>query len=133
MLLVGLFLVDDNLRTHKVQEALGVLWRRNSRDSISFHQDVILQQVLYLLVKVVILQVVNDANMVDESATSAEELVPVALEATADLHHLGRVGDDRELASVRGVEGSVAASRSVHSELSHDVNVVWVLLDACQK
>ena len=48
----------------------------------------VLQEVLQLLVEVVVLQVVNDADMVDVATTPTEELVSTALEARSDQGHL---------------------------------------------
>ena len=64
----ALLLVDHNYVTHEAQESFRVSGRRDGRDPRAVSENRILREVLKLLVHVEVLQVVNDANVVDESA-----------------------------------------------------------------
>ena len=76
-----MLLVDHDVVPHEAQEAFGVLRRRDGRDARAVSKHRVLRKVLQLLVHVEVLQVVDDANVVDEAATLAEELVSAAFEA----------------------------------------------------
>lgn len=49
------------------------------RDTIAMAKNALLEQVLHLLVKVEVLKVVNDANVVDVATAATEEFVARAL------------------------------------------------------
>jgi len=89
-----LFLVDDDVIAHEAQEAVGVVGWRHSRNSCSFLQNRVLEEVLNLLVNVVVLKIVNDTHMVDIATTATQELVAAAFEALAHNLHLTRVRVD---------------------------------------
>ena len=84
----SLLLVDDDVVPHEAQEPGGVVGGRHSRNARTMSEHRVLQEVLQLLVEVVVLQVVNDADMVDVATTPTEELVSTALEARSDQGHL---------------------------------------------
>ena len=81
VLAMALLLVDHDVVPHEAQEAFSVGRRRDGRDARAVSEHRILRKILHLLVEVVILQIVNDADVVDEAAAAAEELVSAALEA----------------------------------------------------
>ena len=63
-------------------------------------KNTLLEEVFELLVKVEVLKVVNDANVVDKAATLTEELVAGALEARLDKLLLFGGGADGDFASL---------------------------------
>jgi len=60
---------------HEPQETVCIGGRRHGRDAWTVSEEPILEEVLNLLVEVVILQVVDNANVVDVTTASAQELV----------------------------------------------------------
>lgn len=83
---VHVVLVDDNLALHEVEEPLTVEPWMNSRNTLTI-RDIRFVLVLNHLVKVEVLEVVNDAYVVDESAVIAQEaisILPVVFEVSAD-------------------------------------------------
>ena len=80
-------MINDDVVAHEPKEPCSVDRRRHSRDSITFLEYGLLKEVFKLLVEVEILQVVNDANMVNVAATLAQELVAIALKPVSDLIH----------------------------------------------
>ena len=76
-----LLLVNHDVVPHEAQETIGVLRRRDGRNARTMSEHRVLRKVLQLLVHVEVLQVVDDANVVDVAATLAEELVPAAFKA----------------------------------------------------
>ena len=84
----ALFLVNNDVITHESQESISVIGRRHGRNSRSLHENAIFQQVFKLLVNIVVLEVVNDADMVDIAPTARQELMAISLEALSDHDHL---------------------------------------------
>ena len=67
----ALLLVNDNVVAHETKETISVHRRRHGRNTWAFLHESVLQKVLELLFKIVVLKVVNYANMVNEATTRA--------------------------------------------------------------
>ena len=83
----ALLLINHDMISHEPQESCRVIRRRHSGDARPMPQYRELQEVLQLLVEIVVLQVVDNANVVDIATTCAQELVSIALEARTDKCH----------------------------------------------
>lgn len=84
-------LVNDDMVAHETDEAIGVLPGVHGRDALTLTKNALLEQVLTLLVEVEVLQVINQADVVDVAAAGAEELVPGAFELLTNLQASARV------------------------------------------
>ena len=128
------FLVDDDVVTHEADKASSVLPRVHGRDSLTLAKDALLEQVLQLLVHVEILQVVDDADVVDVAPTDAEELVAAALEIVSNLlKALFDTGIPRHHQAVI-VKGSLRVVGDVRGDTAMEVlaelEVLGILLNA---
>jgi hypothetical protein len=74
LLLLEVFLVDDHVLLHEIEEPGHVLVRRHSADVAAV--VVLLHLILDDLVRVVVLQVVDDADVVEELAIFTDVAVP---------------------------------------------------------
>ena len=84
-------LVNDDMVAHEADEAIGILPGVHGRDTLTLAKNALLEQVFTLLVEVEVLQVIDQADMVDVAAASAEELVPGALKLLTNLQASVRV------------------------------------------
>ena len=106
----------------------------HGRDSLTLAKDALLEQVLQLLVHVEILQVVDDADVVDVAPTDAEELVAAALEVVSNLlKALFDTGSPRQHQAVI-VKGSLWVVGDVRGDSAMEVlaelEVLGILLNA---
>jgi len=119
-------LVHDDLVTHEAEEPLSVLAGGNGRNQVSLLLHVLLEEVLQFLLNVEVLQVVNDADVVDELAVLGKELVTRLLRLSESLVQ-GRA--EFNFSGVHTVQSLVQDGTTRHASSS----VLGVLLDTEQQ
>ena len=86
MSISDLLLVNDHVRFHELEEALHIQHRVHSGDLVlGTALQPFLEEVFSLLLKVVILEVVYDRDVVDVASTLGNVLVTIALLALLEL------------------------------------------------
>ena len=116
---------------HETQESIGVVRRGDCRNSSALLHNGILEEVLNLLVKVVILQIVNDADMVDVATATTQELVPATVgKPGANKLHLIRVRLDGFTTSLFRCHRSIVLCLV---KFTTRVHVVGVILNTHQE